>query len=124
VIWRADTDKAHRCPGRSLPDGHPRECNGYVSCEETGGMFRRLHVYRCGTCGMRVTVFPGWPHYPGTEHYKWRAYHWWRSTFTYPTGYLRDAIRWYGVRGGIRHQWRTFKILHAIRAGRRGKDRK
>jgi hypothetical protein len=94
VIWRADTDKAHRCPGRSLPEGHPRVCNGgYVSCEETGWRFRRLHVYRCGTCGMRVTVFPGWPHYPGTERY-WSRFRWfWTRGIRYKIGWQAERLR-------------------------------
>jgi hypothetical protein len=83
MIWRADTDKAHRCPGRSLPEGHPRHCNGYVSAEETGGHFRRLHVYHCNACGMRVTRFPGWPHYPGTESYYWRIRWFWTRGLRY-----------------------------------------
>lgn len=72
MIWRADTDKAHRCPCRMLDPDNPLDCGGYVSSEETGWYFRRLHVYRCGTCDIRVTVFPGWPHYPGTDSYRRR----------------------------------------------------
>lgn len=119
MIWRADTDKAHRCPGRSLPDGHPRRCpNGYVSCEETGWYFRRLHVYQCRDCGMRVTVFPGWPHYPGTDSWKWRLWwFWWHDLIVRPLSNARYMYEAYGLREGLRREWQIFRILHGRRKG-------
>lgn len=81
MIWRADTDKAHRCPCRTLDGSFA--CGGYVSSEETGWHFRRLHVYRCGTCDIKVTCFPGWPHYPGTESYRVRFTWFWTRGLRY-----------------------------------------
>jgi hypothetical protein len=91
MIWRADTDKAHRCPCRMLDGCNCR--NGYVSSEETGWHFRRLHVYRCGTCGIRVTRSPGWPHYPGTGSYRVRFTWFWARGLRYKAQDLMWNLR-------------------------------
>jgi len=100
LIWRADTDKAHRCPCRMLGSCDCR--NGYVSTEETDWHFRLLHVYRCGTCGIRVTRFPGWPHFPGTEIY------WERFTWFWGRGmrYKLDNLGWW-----LRMKWKKLGRL-------------
>lgn len=89
LVWRADTNKAHRCPCWAFPEGHPLACNGYVSSEETDWTFKRLHVYRCAKCGIRVTTFPGWPGLPGTD--EWR--YWSRAKWFFGRG-LRYKIGW------------------------------
>lgn len=79
MIWHVDFDKAHRCPRRP-------ECDGYVSSEETGWEWPRWHVYRCGTCGLRVARGLLIPHHPESGYtWRWRARWFWLD---------RPRLRW------------------------------
>jgi len=60
MIWRANYDKAHRCPRRAT-----RECDGYVDGSEPGNRwFTTWKVHACNECGLRVArnfLLPGYP---------------------------------------------------------------
>ena len=96
MIWRADYDKAHRCPRRCTD-----ECSGFVDgYEPKGRYFTTWAVHTCNGCGLRVArcwLLPSYPKagdgYRNRMRLQFRNVRWWLDGTTYP-GLPEFIARW------------------------------